>query len=69
MAGFDGLTLQTEHLQLRPLVTADAPALMEIFSDPRVMRYWSTAPWTGLEQALSTLLRRGAEVSGEREDP
>ena len=66
MAGFDRLTLQTERLQLRALVAADARALMEIFSDPRVMRYWSTAPWTGLEQALGFIERsQDAMQSGE----
>ena len=66
MAGFDGLTLQTERLHLRPLVAADAPALMEIFSDPRVTRYWSTPPWAGLEQARGFIERsQEATRSGE----
>ena len=46
MAGFDQLVLRTARLRLRPLAPADAPALYEVFSDPRVMRYWSTPPWT-----------------------
>lgn len=29
----------------------DAPALFAMYSDPRVMRYWSYPPWTSIEQA------------------
>ena len=66
MAGFDGLTLTTEHLRLRPLVAADAPALLAAFSDPRVMRYWSTSPWTGIEQAQAFIERSlEAQQSGD----
>ena len=36
---------------LRPLDPSDAEALFAIFSDPRVMRYWSSAPWISLDQA------------------
>ena len=36
---------------LRPLTGADASALFAVFSDPRVMRRWSTPPWTAIEQA------------------
>jgi [ribosomal protein S5]-alanine N-acetyltransferase len=66
MAGFDGLILKTERLRLRPLDAADAPDLMLIFSDPRVMRYWSTPAWTGLEQAQAFIERsQEAQRSGE----
>ncbi|MEP7100896.1 MAG: GNAT family N-acetyltransferase [Burkholderiales bacterium] len=51
MTPFDSLVLDSERLQLRPLVAHDAQALYAIFSDPRVMRYWSTPPWTQLAQA------------------
>jgi RimJ/RimL family protein N-acetyltransferase len=51
MASFDAVTLHTERLRLRPLCSADAPALWAIFSDPRVMRYWSTPPWASIELA------------------
>ena len=66
MAGFDGLTLKTERLRLRPLIAADAPALLAIFSDPRVMRYWSTPPWAGIEQAQAFIERsQEAQQSGD----
>ena len=37
-------TLPGERVHLRWLETADVPALFSIFSDPRVMRYWSSPP-------------------------
>jgi ribosomal-protein-alanine N-acetyltransferase len=48
---FDQLTLHTQRLHLRPLRTTDASALFAIFSDPRVMRYWSTPPWPDIDAA------------------
>ena len=43
--------LTTPRLLLRPLREDDAAALFAVFSDPAVMRYWSTAPWTDRAQA------------------
>ncbi|WP_338402080.1 GNAT family N-acetyltransferase [Shewanella algae] len=37
-------TLETSRLRLRPLQVLDADALLAIFSDPEVMKYWNTAP-------------------------
>jgi [ribosomal protein S5]-alanine N-acetyltransferase len=51
MQPFDTLTLDTPRLHLRPLVAADAEALLRMHADPQVMRYWSTPPWAGIEQA------------------
>ena len=39
-------TLTSSRLVLRWLELSDVPALFEIFSDQRVMRYWSSLPWT-----------------------
>lgn len=39
-------TLTSPRLQLRWLEQSDVPALFEVFSDPQVMRYWSSPPWT-----------------------
>ncbi|MCZ6654366.1 MAG: GNAT family protein [Planctomycetota bacterium] len=39
-------TLTSPRVILRWLKQSDVPALFEIFSDRRVMRYWSSAPWT-----------------------
>lgn len=38
--------LQSPRLQLRPLCLDDADALFSMMSDPQVMRYWNTPPWT-----------------------
>jgi ribosomal-protein-alanine N-acetyltransferase len=43
--------LTTPRLVLRPLRDSDAEALFAVFSDPAVMRYWSTPPWVDLAQA------------------
>jgi ribosomal-protein-alanine N-acetyltransferase len=75
MPTLDSITLATERLRLRPLVAADAAALFAIFSDTEVMRYWSSLPWTDMEQASQyiaaaeeglangTTLRLGIEVA------
>jgi ribosomal-protein-alanine N-acetyltransferase len=51
MHNFVGLTIRTQRLLLRPVESADAEAFFGIFSHPVVMRYWSTPPWTSMEQA------------------
>jgi len=51
MRAFQNLPLRTDRLVLRPLRETDAEALFAIFSDARVMRYWSTPPWTSHQPA------------------
>jgi len=51
MHNFIGIPIYTERLLLRPLDLTDAEALFAFFSDAEVMRYWSTRPWTSIEQA------------------
>ena len=59
-------SLTTERLLLRPLCDADAPALFSIFSDPQVMRYWSTPPWRHIDAAHAMIARdRQAMADGE----
>lgn len=77
MPPFDTTTFATERLLLRPLVAADAEALFAVFSDPEVMRYWSSAPWSAMEQAdqyiagatddllSGAMLRLGIEVAAD----
>jgi len=66
MPAFDHITLHTKRLLLRPLGAADAPALFEAFSDPRVMRYWSTPPWPSMDAAHALVERDlKAMASGE----
>jgi len=63
---FESLELLTPRLRLRPLQDADADALFAIFSDPEVMRYWSTLPWTSLQQARDLITRdQAAHRSGD----
>ena len=49
--------IETTRLALRPLVLNDSRSLLDIFSDPAVMRYWNTAPWTGIQDALDFVNR------------
>ena len=49
------ITLTTDRLSLRWLTSDDAPAQFTLFSDPEVMRYWSSTPWTGLAQARAAI--------------
>lgn len=51
MQSFSALRLHTERLQMRPLVHADASGLLRIYSDPEFMRFWSSEPWTSIDQA------------------
>jgi len=55
MLDFSQLVLHTERLVLRPLQTADAEALFAIFSNPDFMRFWSSTPWTQIEQARALI--------------
>ncbi len=63
---FDRLHLRTARLQLRPLVASDAEALYAIFSDPLVMRYWSTSPWTDPAQAEARIAEEAAGMRAGR---
>ncbi|WP_088285329.1 GNAT family N-acetyltransferase [Ideonella sp. A 288] len=66
MPTFDGVRLATARLLLRPLRDGDAPGLWAIFSDARVMRYWSTPPWTTVEPAHEMIARdQAAMANGE----
>jgi hypothetical protein len=58
--------LETPRLRLRPYRADDAEAMFALYSDPRVMRYWSFPPWTELAQAHAYLDRALAGMdSGE----
>lgn len=45
--------IKTQRLILRPLSNDDSESLLKIFSDPEVMKYWNTPPWTKIEDALA----------------
>jgi len=55
MQAFENLPLRTERLVLRPLRETDTDALFAIFSDVKVMRYWSTPPWIDHEPARAMI--------------
>jgi [ribosomal protein S5]-alanine N-acetyltransferase len=63
MPAFDQLILTTERLKLRPLAESDANRLFAIFSDPRVMRYWSSAPWSSIDAAHEMIARDTAALA------
>lgn len=48
-------TISTPRLSLRWLTADDAGALYTIFSDPEVMRYWSTPPLTDPREARAMI--------------
>lgn len=43
------------RLALRPLRDGDVPSLFEVFSDPEVMRFWSSPPLAGEDGARALL--------------
>lgn len=43
--------LETPRLRLRPYRAEDVEAMFALYSDPRVMRYWSFPPWVEIAQA------------------
>jgi len=50
-------TLTAERLSLRWLTKADVSDLYAVFSDPEVMRYWSTIPFATLSEAEDYMRR------------
>jgi RimJ/RimL family protein N-acetyltransferase len=57
------LVLATARLRLRPLAARDAPALFALFSDPAVMRYWASPPWSSIDAAHELLARDAAAAA------
>lgn len=47
--------LESDRLRLRQLGAGDVSALFEIFSDPEVMKFWSSEPLTDLAAARALL--------------
>jgi RimJ/RimL family protein N-acetyltransferase len=56
-------TLESPRVRLRPYLASDAAAMFRLYSDPRVMRYWSFPPWTTLGQAQAYLERVQGEMA------
>ncbi len=53
-------TLTGTRVLLRWLEDRDVPALFDVFSDQKVMRFWSSTPWTDPAEGISMIkdLRR-----------
>jgi len=60
-AARETVILETVRLRLRPRVVDDADALHVNFTDPEIMRYWSDAPHTSVEQTRAMFARARPE--------
>ncbi|WP_332877798.1 GNAT family N-acetyltransferase [Massilia sp. S19_KUP03_FR1] len=49
------------RVALRQLDSGDAADLLALYADPEVMRYWSHAPWTSIDQARSAIAEARAD--------
>jgi ribosomal-protein-alanine N-acetyltransferase len=63
MPAFDDIRLTTSRLTLRPLRDDDASALFAIYSDPRIMRFWSSPPWASVADAEAKISRNRAGMA------
>ena len=58
--------LETDRIRLRPYRDGDEVAMFGLYSDPRVMRFWSFPPWVEQAQATAYVQRaRAAMAAGE----
>jgi RimJ/RimL family protein N-acetyltransferase len=55
--------LTSTRLRLRPYRADDAPAMFALYSDPRVMRYWSFPAWIERAQVDAYLARTAAHAA------
>lgn len=62
-------TLESARLRLRAYRADDVEAIFRLYSDPRVMRYWSFPPWTERAQAEAYLQRALGEMAEGRALP
>jgi len=53
--------IEAERLRLRRIEESDLKQLYDIFSDPKVMRYWSSPPIQAIDEAVALL--QGIEES------
>jgi RimJ/RimL family protein N-acetyltransferase len=58
--------LRGREVTLRALGSSDVPALYEVFSDPEVMRYWSSTPLSSIGAAMNLLDEINAGFSARR---
>jgi RimJ/RimL family protein N-acetyltransferase len=62
-------TLDTPRLRLRPYRPEDAPEVFALYSDPRVVRYWSFPAWNSPAQATAYIERALTEMAAGRTLP
>jgi RimJ/RimL family protein N-acetyltransferase len=63
------VTLDTERLLLRWMTEDDIDGHYAVFSDPEVARYWSSEPWSDMDQArqaIASTIAAYADGSGMR---
>lgn len=58
--------LYSERLCLRALHPDDVPALLTLYADAQVMRYWSHAPWSAPAQAHAAIEEARADWTAGR---
>ena len=63
MPNFCNIHLSTARLDLRPLQVGDEARLFAIHSNPEFMRYWSSPPWTTIEQAATLIAKDQREMA------
>jgi len=59
-------TLESARLRLRAYRSNDADAMLRLYSDPQVMRYWSFPPWSERAQAEAYIKRALSEMAEGR---
>lgn len=64
MTALPAPTLTTARLRLRPFEDSDAAALFALQSNPRVLRYWDSPPWTDPARA-EPFLRTCRDIADE----
>jgi RimJ/RimL family protein N-acetyltransferase len=62
-------TLDTARLRLRAYRPEDAPEVFALYSDPRVVRFWSFPAWNSPTQAVAYIERALGEMASGRTLP
>ncbi len=64
---FQGVSLQTARLQLRPFQTSDAASILALFMDEGFMEYSPAPMFTSMDEAHEVVVRDAAKLTaGER---
>ena len=64
---FDGISLQTKRLALRPFEVCDAPSILALFRDQGFMEYASAPMFQSIEEAHALIARDAAKrAAGQR---